>query len=57
MDVLLHLNSGLQDKIIARRLGITEHTVRFHLKNIYAKTRSQGRLDAVTKARAMGLLG
>lgn len=57
MDVLLHLNGGLQDKIIARRLGITEHTVRFHLKNIYAKTRSQGRLDAVTKARALGLLG
>jgi LuxR family maltose regulon positive regulatory protein len=57
LDVLLHLNQGLQDKIIARRLGVSEHAVRFHLKNIYAKTRARGRLEAVVRARELGVLG
>jgi LuxR family maltose regulon positive regulatory protein len=56
LEVLHQLNRGLQDKIIARRLGVTEHAVRFHLKNIYAKTGAQGRLDAVVKARALGVV-
>lgn len=55
LDVLKHLNQGLQDKMIARRLGVTEHAVRFHLKNIYAKTRTRGRLEAVVRARELGL--
>ena len=55
LDVLKHLNQGLQDKMIARRLGVTEHAVRFHLKNIYAKTRARGRLEAVVRARELGL--
>ncbi len=57
MDVLQELNQGLQDKVIARRLGVTEHAVRFHLKNIYAKTRARGRLEAVVRARELGVLG
>jgi LuxR family transcriptional regulator, maltose regulon positive regulatory protein len=46
----------LKDKLIARRLGVSEHAVRFHLKNIYAKTRSHGRLEAVARARELGVL-
>lgn len=57
LDVLRHLNEGLRDKVIARRLGVTEHAVRFHLKNIYAKTRATGRLEAVVRARELGLVG
>jgi LuxR family maltose regulon positive regulatory protein len=57
LDVLQQLNQGLQDKVIARRLGVTEHAVRFHLKNIYAKTRARGRLEAVVRARELGVLG
>ncbi|MDE2013451.1 MAG: hypothetical protein KGJ75_11045 [Alphaproteobacteria bacterium] len=57
MDVLRQLDQGLQDKVIARRLGVTEHAVRFHLKNIYVKTRSRGRLEAVVRARELGVLG
>lgn len=56
LDVLQHLDRGLKDKVIARRLGVSEHAVRFHLKNIYAKTRSHGRLEAVARARELGLL-
>jgi len=57
LDVLQHLDRGLKDKVIARRLGVSEHAVRFHLKNIYAKTRSHGRLEAVARARELGVLG
>lgn len=56
LDVLLHLDRGLKDKVIARRLGVREHAVRFHLKNIYAKTRSHGRLEAVARARELAVL-
>lgn len=56
MDVLKHLDRGMQDKVIARRLGVTEHAVRFHLKNIYAKTQARGRLEAVARARQLGIL-
>lgn len=56
LDVLQHLQSGLKDKVIARRLGVSEHAVRFHLKNIYAKTRSHGRLEAIARVRELGVL-
>ena len=57
LDVLQQLDRGLKDKVIARRLGVSEHAVRFHLKNIYAKTRSHGRLEALVRARELGMLG
>lgn len=56
LDVLQQLDRGLKDKVIARRLGVSEHAVRFHLKNIYAKTRSHGRLEAIVRARELGVL-
>jgi LuxR family maltose regulon positive regulatory protein len=57
LDVLQHLDRGMKDKVIARQLGVSEHAVRFHLKNIYAKTRSHGRLEAIARARELGVLG
>ena len=56
LDVLQQLDRGLKDKVIARRLGVSEHAVRFHLKNIYTKTRSHGRLEAIARARELGVL-
>ena len=56
LDVLQQLDRGLKDKLIARRLGVSEHAVRFHLKNIYTKTRSHGRLEALVRARELGVL-
>ncbi|MCZ0953711.1 MAG: LuxR C-terminal-related transcriptional regulator [Rhodospirillaceae bacterium] len=49
-QVLEELSKGLPDKVIARNLGVTEHTVRFHLKNIFRKLRVHNRLQAVTEA-------
>lgn len=56
LQVLQELSQGLQDKMIARRLGVTEHAVRYHLKKIYSKTMSRGRLEAVSKARSLGVV-
>lgn len=55
LEVLEHLNRGLRDKEIARHLGLTEHGVRYHLKNIFRKTGAVSRLDAVRRARELGL--
>lgn len=49
-EVLKALTEGLSDKAIADRLFISIPTVRFHLKNIYAKLHVNSRSEAVIKA-------
>lgn len=49
-EVLQALTQGLSDKMIADRLHISIPTVRFHLKNIYAKLHVNSRAEAVIKA-------
>ncbi|MFC3051960.1 helix-turn-helix transcriptional regulator [Kordiimonas pumila] len=56
VDVLKHLVQGKQDKVIARELGVTEHAVRYHLKNIYAKAQVSNRYEAITTIQASGIL-
>ncbi len=51
-QVLEELSKGLPDKVMARNLGVTEHTIRFHLKNIFRKLGVHSRLQAVTTAKA-----
>ena len=50
-QVLEELSKGLPDKVMARNLGVTEHTIRFHLKNIFRKLGVHSRLQAVTVAK------
>ena len=45
--IIEHLRVGLQDKQIARRIGLTEHAVRYHLKKIYAKVHASNRTEAI----------
>ncbi|PCJ44084.1 MAG: hypothetical protein COA81_03145 [Alphaproteobacteria bacterium] len=40
----------------ARALEMTEHTVKFHLKNIFAKLGVDKRTKAIVAARQKGLL-
>jgi two-component system, NarL family, response regulator YdfI len=48
VEVLHMLAEGLGNKTIARRLGISEHTVKFHVGSIFSKLNASSRTEAVT---------
>lgn len=54
--VLIEVSKGHSNKEIARRLDISERTVRFHLKNCCQKLNAQCRTDAVTIAQKRRLI-
>ncbi|HNB52304.1 MAG TPA: response regulator transcription factor [Anaerolineales bacterium] len=45
-EVLAHASRGATNTEIALQLGVSENTVRFHLKNIYAKINVTNRTEA-----------
>ncbi len=53
-DVLLRLAQGLTNKQIALALGISEHTVKFHVSSIYTKLGVSNRTEAVRKGARRG---
>jgi len=55
-EVLQLLSLGLPNKTIATRLGISEHTAKFHVGSILAKLGAASRTEAVTLAARRGLL-
>ena len=56
LEVLRLMAEGLPNKAIARRLSISEHTVKFHVNAILGKLGAQSRTEAVTRATRMGLI-
>ncbi len=56
LDVLQLLAEGLSNKELARRLGISEHTVKFHVAAILGKMDAHSRTEAVTRAARLGLI-
>jgi DNA-binding NarL/FixJ family response regulator len=56
IEVLGMLAEGAGNKIIARRLGISEHTVKFHVGSILAKLNASSRTEAVTIGVRQGLI-
>lgn len=56
LEVLQLLAEGLPNKAIARRLDISEHTVKFHVNAILGKLNAQSRTEAVVRATRLGLL-
>jgi two-component system nitrate/nitrite response regulator NarL len=56
LDVLRGLADGLSNKEIARTLGISEHTVKFHVNAILGKLGAQSRTEAVVRATRAGLI-
>ena len=54
-DVLRYLAHGHSDKVIARALGITHHTVRFHLKTVLRRLNLSNRTQAAIWAHKHGL--
>jgi two-component system, NarL family, response regulator YdfI len=56
LDVLAALADGASNKAIARRLGISYHTVKFHVAAILAKLDADTRTEAVARAAHLGLV-
>ena len=56
IEVLAALADGAANKMIARRLGISVHTVKYHVASILAKLDAESRTEAVAKAARMGLV-
>ena len=57
LEVMERVAQGLKDKQIARYLGLTEHGVRYHLKKVFRKIGASSRMDAVQRARNLGIIG
>ncbi len=55
-EVLGLLAQGLANKQIAARLGISEHTVKFHVSAIYSKLGASSRTEAVRLGVRLGLI-
>lgn len=55
-DVLALLADGYRNREIAERLGISEHTVKFHLGAIFGKLGASTRTEAVRKGLKLGLI-
>jgi LuxR family maltose regulon positive regulatory protein len=56
LEVLTAIAEGLSNQETARRLYISERTVKWHASNIYGKLQVSNRTEAVAKARSLGIL-
>ena len=56
IEVLRMLALGLGNKTIAKQLGISEHTVKFHVSSIFTKLNASSRTEAVTLGARFGLI-
>ena len=56
LDVLVLLAEGASNKMIARRLGISVHTAKFHVGSLLDKLDAVGRTDAVAHAARLGVI-
>lgn len=55
-QVLALVAAGLPNKTIARELGISEHTAKFHVGSLLTKLGAASRTEAVTLAARRGIL-
>lgn len=55
-DVLARLAEGLSNKRVARELGVSESTVKFHVQAVYSKLGVQSRAGAVARGVQLGLI-
>ena len=56
LEVLALLAEGASNKMIARRLGISVHTAKFHVASLLDKLDATGRTDAVAQAARLGVI-
>jgi DNA-binding CsgD family transcriptional regulator len=56
LEVLALVAEGASNKAIARHLGISAHTAKFHVGSLIDKLDATGRTDAVTQAARLGVI-
>jgi NarL family two-component system response regulator YdfI len=56
LEVLKLLAEGIGNRAIAARLGISEHTVKFHISSILGKLSASNRTEAVAHGIRQGLI-
>jgi len=56
LEVLALMAEGASNKSIARQLGISVHTAKFHVGSLIDKLDAIGRTDAVTHAARRGVI-
>lgn len=49
LDVLMAISDGMSNKAIARELGISLHTVKFHVESLFRKLGARTRAEAVAR--------
>ena len=55
-EVLAAMADGASNKVIARRLGISFHTAKFHVASILSKLDAETRTEALARAARLGLV-
>jgi two-component system nitrate/nitrite response regulator NarL len=55
-EILALIGEGLSNKAIARRLGISIHTVKFHMEALFDKLDATSRTEAVAKGLRGGVI-
>ncbi|ALV41947.1 MULTISPECIES: response regulator transcription factor family protein [Pseudarthrobacter] len=55
LEVLQHLVAGHRNRTIASKLGISENTVKFHVRNLFKKLDVGSRTEAIALAHSHGL--
>lgn len=56
LQVAQLLSEGLSNKLIADRLGISDHTAKFHVNGVMTKLGASTRTGAVVEALRRGLI-
>jgi DNA-binding NarL/FixJ family response regulator len=55
-EILMLVGQGMSNKAVARALGISVHTVKFHLEALFAKLDAASRAEAVAKGLRGGVI-
>ncbi|WP_434106147.1 LuxR C-terminal-related transcriptional regulator [Paraburkholderia caffeinilytica] len=56
LEVLTLVASGLRNREVALKLGTTEGSIKWHMQQVYDKIGTRRRLQAIERARALGLI-
>jgi DNA-binding NarL/FixJ family response regulator len=56
LDVLRLLAEGLETTAMSHRLGITPHTIEWHVRHLIEKLEVHSKLQAVIAAARLGLI-